>query len=99
MSRKVLDTVDGEGGTEFSPKGYRTNGTVRTGLFQAALSTGDVVVIYGRLDESLTEQALATISSTTEPPFQVILTPLMRVARTTDGLAGESVVFVDELGD
>lgn len=97
MARKLLDTTVTDVGLEAQPKLHRTNGGGKViGYVQVDLSTGDTVVMYGRVSDSVTEKPLATVTSTTEAPFLVDLPPLYRFERTVDGAVGEAYAEVVE---
>ncbi len=101
MTDVLLQTTAGgadEVGAETEMNLYRDKGQVISGICQVDLSAGDTVVIRGRASLTMAKKALATVTSTTEAPF--LIAPLPRyieAERTTDGLAGEARVEIDQL--
>lgn len=95
----ILQTVSGSAASETGAeqtlkKRQRDKG--RRALIQCKYSSGDTVVIKGKLAPAADGDVIATFNASNEKMQAVDLPPIYWAERTVDGTVGEAIVWVDE---
>jgi len=97
---RILETRPGVAASETgieveTPKAQRDKG--RRALLQAKISTGDTLVLKGKLASGLTYETIATFDGTADYPlFQAVdIPPYVQASRSVDGDVGEAELWID----